>query len=316
MDSVDRGILHALRIDGRVPFRAVGEVLGISENTVARRYRRLRAEYGMRVVGAVDGSRLGHAQWTIRLRCTPDAAESVANALAARDDTHFVYLLSGGTEVSCTVQTRNTDDQESLLLHKLPRTSRIVAMSAHLILGGFKVPDQWQAPDVLTPDQIDRLRPELGETATTPTHLDDGERALLTALSRDGRGSYAELATATGWSEVTVRRRMDILRRSGILHFRLDIPAAAFGFGTEARLWIGAQPSAVAAVGAELARHPEVAFVGLTTGPTNLVAAVNCRDAVDLGRYLTERIAGVSGVATLESAPIIRTVKRVGALLV
>ncbi|WP_433598379.1 Lrp/AsnC ligand binding domain-containing protein [Nocardia sp. CA-135953] len=74
-------------------------------------------------------------------------------------------------------------------------------------------------------------------------------------------------------------------------------------------------------VGEALARHREVSFAAVTTGAVttgaaNLVAAVNCRDPRDLGRYLTERIAELPGIATLETAPIIRTVKRSGSLLV
>ncbi|WP_330254065.1 Lrp/AsnC ligand binding domain-containing protein [Nocardia sp. NBC_00565] len=62
-------------------------------------------------------------------------------------------------------------------------------------------------------------------------------------------------------------------------------------------------------------QHPEISFAAVTTGATNLVADVNCRDPQDLGRYLTERIAEIPGITTLETAPVIRTIKRAGALL-
>ncbi|WP_433679221.1 Lrp/AsnC family transcriptional regulator [Nocardia sp. CA-119907] len=315
MDTVDRGLVHALQIDGRTSFRSIAEVLGVSENTIARRYRQLRNTYALRVIGLVDGRRLGYVQWTIRLRCTPDAAGSVAKALAVRDDTSFVYLLSAGTEVSCTVQTRSTQEQETLLLHKLPRTSRIVAMSAHLLLRGFMLPDGWQGLSALTPDQVDHLRPAPADSEDGPVHLDEGDKTLLRALSHDGRTPYSDLATATQWSETKVRRRMDTLRRNGILRYQLDIPSAALDFGTEARLWIATQPAAAVTVGEAVARHPEVSFAALTTGATNLVAAVNCRDPHDLGRYLTERIAELSGITTVESAPVIRAVKRAGSFV-
>ena len=42
LDRLDRQLLHALQFDGRVSFRLLAEVLGSSEQTVARRYRRLR----------------------------------------------------------------------------------------------------------------------------------------------------------------------------------------------------------------------------------------------------------------------------------
>ncbi|GAA3414017.1 hypothetical protein GCM10018952_32980 [Streptosporangium vulgare] len=56
-------------------------------------------------------------------------------------------------------------------------------------------------------------------------------------------------------------------------------------------------------------------MVAATTGPTNLMAGVTCRDTRDLYRYLTERVAPLQGVRELETAPVIRTVKRVGTLL-
>jgi DNA-binding Lrp family transcriptional regulator len=55
--------------------------------------------------------------------------------------------------------------------------------------------------------------------------------------------------------------------------------------------------------------------VAATTGPTNLMAGVTCRDTQDLYRYLAERVAPLDGVRELETAPVIRTVKQVGTAL-
>src|SRR5438067_938031 len=130
LDGVDRGLIHALRLDGRAAFNKIAGVLGVSENTVARRYRRLRSAGVLRVVGAANGFQLGYVSWTIRLRCTPDVAGAIAAALARRPDTFFVHLLSGGTEISCNVQARTTEERDSLLLEKLPRTNRVLGMTA------------------------------------------------------------------------------------------------------------------------------------------------------------------------------------------
>ncbi|HEY8980991.1 MAG TPA: AsnC family protein, partial [Streptomyces sp.] len=48
LDGLDRALVHALHVDGRVAFSRVGEVVGVSGQTVARRYRRLREEAGLR----------------------------------------------------------------------------------------------------------------------------------------------------------------------------------------------------------------------------------------------------------------------------
>ncbi|MFG2532841.1 Lrp/AsnC family transcriptional regulator [Streptomyces sp. NPDC048516] len=329
LDEVDRGLVHALQVDGRAAFRAIGGALGVSENTVARRYRRLRTAGLLRVVGTLNGARLGYSAWTIRLRCTPDAAGAMATALAKRNDTSFVHLLSGGTEISFSTQTRSSDESDALLLHQLPRTARVTSVSAHLLLTHYALPDNWAGTAWLTPEQAALLTPspaagrdaeadveaDVKVDAEASMDLGEGDRALLEALGRDGRAGYAELATVTGWSDATVRRRIATLRRAGVLIFLVDVPPAALGFRAEARLWMSVQPSELTAVATAMAGHPEASLVAMTTGPTNLLAAVNCRDAQDLSRYLTERIASLDAIRTIETAPVIRTLKRAGTLL-
>jgi DNA-binding Lrp family transcriptional regulator len=74
------------------------------------------------------------------------------------------------------------------------------------------------------------------------------------------------------------------------------------------------RPSALLATADAMAAHPETSFAAVTTGRTNLVAAVVCRDSRDLYRYLTESVGRLNDVHTVETAPLIRTVKRQGAV--
>ncbi|WP_433513173.1 Lrp/AsnC family transcriptional regulator [Nonomuraea sp. CA-143628] len=83
----------------------------------------------------------------------------------------------------------------------------------------------------------------------------------------------------------------------------LDVNAAALGYCTETRLW---------ATGAAVAAHPEVAFCAATTGPTNLLVSIVCRDSRDLYRYLTERLGALPLIGEIQTAPVIRVIKRAG----
>jgi hypothetical protein len=69
-------------------------------------------------------------------------------------------------------------------------------------------------------------------------------------------------------------------------------------------------PAHLEEAGAALARHPEIAFAAATTGPTNLYASVVCADQRELYRYLTTRVAALPAITHVETAPVIRTVKR------
>jgi DNA-binding Lrp family transcriptional regulator len=316
LDDLDRGLVHALRIDGRVPFSRIGAALDVSTQTVARRFRRLGAEAGLRVVGLPDPHRAGRAQWMARLTASPHAAQDLARVLARRSDTSWVKLASGGTEIVAVVHTpTGVASTRSLLLHDIPRTASITSVSAHYLLhtylGG---PTAWAGHRrTLTEAQQAVLAPA-PRTTTSDHALADTDDALLAALARDGRASQADLAIATGWSPATVARRLADLQASGAIFFDVEIGPGLFGVTTEALLWMAVTPAQLDVVATTLAGHEELAFVAATTGPTNLVAHALCADPAALHHYLTRRLGTLDGIQTLETAPVLRTVKSAGPL--
>ncbi|MGH3801495.1 MAG: Lrp/AsnC family transcriptional regulator [Pseudonocardiaceae bacterium] len=313
LDEIDRGIIQALRIDGRAPFSWIASVLGVSTQTVSRRYGRLTSEASLRVVGLADMHRAGQTKWMVRLTASPHAAQDLAHGLARRADTSWVRLLSGGTEIFAVIITpNNTVGHHSLLLRDIPRTAGVTAVSAHSLLhtylGG---PTAWQGhATALTHEQQSRLRsfaPVL--LSTTQAMLTANDRHLLAALQRNGRATHADLAAATGWSSSTVARRLAALRASNAIFFDVEIDDAVFGITTSTLLWASVAPAQLGEVASALAQHEELAFVATTTGPTNLVALVLCRNPADLHNYLIERIGTLDAICALETAPILKTLK-------
>jgi DNA-binding Lrp family transcriptional regulator len=215
------------------------------------------------------------------------------------------------------VTSRSPEERDQLLMERLPRTGRIVSMSAHEQLHVFAGgPTGWHGLlQALDDDEVAALDPPPVDRSGPPVTAEPGDRALLDLLALDGRTPYPVLAAGTGSSESAVRRRVEALRATGALFFDLDVPAAVLGYGAEARLWMSVAPGMLAAVGEAVARHPEVTFVAATTGTTNLMAAAVCRTTADLYRYLTERLGALEGIREVETAPVLRVVKRAGAVL-
>jgi DNA-binding Lrp family transcriptional regulator len=318
VDDLDRQLAQCLGVDGRASFSAIADVLGVSDQTVARRYRRLRSAGALRVVG-LKYPKVGGARWFLRLRCVPGSGEAIATALAKRSDTAWVQLLSGDTEVLCSLRGDRRDTTESLLT-RLPRSGRIVAVTAysmlHMFTGG---PDALGFMDILPAARVELLRvPVRGRPG--PAGADDAtsdlDAALFAALSLDGRTPSADLAAATAYSETTVRRRLDQLRDLGALYFDLEIDMPSFGFRSPAWLWLSVPPSHLADVGTALAKFPEIAYVSATTGPANLAACAICTDEESLYEFLTAKVGALPGVERVETAPIIRTVKQASPVMV
>lgn len=291
LDELDRGLIHALRIDARVPFSRVAAVLGSSTQTVARRYARLRDDSGLRIAGLLYPR---GEPWVIRLTAG-DTAADVGQALAERADTSWVRLASGGTEVVSVIHTTPPDH----LLRDISRTAGITAISAHYLLrtylGGSSA---WRGSSrVLTEDQERQLQPPPVDRKHVV--LGDADRRLLDVLLEDGRASYGELAVATGWSAATVAKRLAELRTSGALYF--DVQGEVDDVATQALIWLSVQPAELDNVALAIAGHDESTVVAATTGRTNLLVNVCCPTPERLHGYLTERLA-FDGITAAETS--------------
>ena len=324
LDPIDEQIMHAIQIAPRVGFARLGEVLGIGETTAARRYRRLRRSGLVRVTLAVDPAALGLTVWHARIRCRPEGAEVVAEALARRDDVSWVAIDASGWEVTCSVRSTAGDEAQRLITRQLPKSQSVldveVAALLHTFVGGSATDwADWSSP--LSPDQQhalardDQSPPSLdGDTpwsasgdAATVLRADD--RALLDALARDGRTSYAALARLTDSTPGRVRRRVEALLTAGITYFDVDVAAAASGIRTVVGLWLSVTPRSLATVGAALAEHPHVPFAAAVTGRHNLTASLATRGLGDVYGTVTTTLADLDGIVGYEIVPVGRRIK-------
>jgi DNA-binding Lrp family transcriptional regulator len=330
LDDVDRQLLHALTVAPRAPFRLLAEVVGVSDQTIARRYRRLAETADLRVVGIINAQRAGWVDWLVRVQAAPGSAQRIADTLARRPDTRWVRLYSGGTEITCTLQARTPEQRNTLFLRGLPGSRHVTALTAHSILHEFTPVTYAGHASALSAAQLAVLREAVPETPPPPpevapppgtapawapaaaTMLRADDDPLIAGLARDGRAPVAALAAATHWHESTVRRRIEELQRAGLLYFDIDIDESTLGVNASLMLWLTVEPAHLEAAGSAIAAHPEVPFAAATTGPTNLTVSVVFRAIHQLYAYLTSRLASIPGLRAAETAPIIGTSKKEG----
>lgn len=319
LDTLDKQIVHALVTDARISFARLGAIIGVSEQTVARRYRSLRERRVLHVSGQVNAVPLGHARWLLRIRSTPDKALRLAEQLARFPDLSWVTLLSTGSEVTCVSRPRSTERRDALLLHTLPGASQVTGLIAHEVMHHFQPAQEWPGCGRLfTGDQLSELGPPRMRSYGGPevtVDLSAGDEQMLAMLGRDGRAPYAQIAAETGWSATRVARRMAELVDSGVLYFDLDFALEGMGYAVRAQLWLRTRPADLASVGRAMAEHPEAVFVAATTGPTNLMASIVCRDTPHLYRYVTEQLGGLDGIVDFEVTPSLRVFKQAQTLL-
>ncbi|MEU1180707.1 Lrp/AsnC family transcriptional regulator [Streptomyces sp. NPDC005820] len=320
IDAVDGEILHALQRAPRAPFRRIAEVIGVSEQTAARRYQALRRSGVIRVVGLVNPAVYGQAQWVARIRSRPDRVGPLADSLVKRQDIAHANLSSGGSEIICVIRAPFDAEREDVLLRQLPRSASVLDVTIDLVLHSFGQTDSrdWTGYGAgLTSDQVKRLTGS--DRALTPTGRPqpptDEDSLLLNALAEDGRTTHTRLAELTGWSNTRVARRLDALETSGTLFYDVDLLPERLGHALNATLWLRVAAACLNQVGEELVRHPEVAFAAAVSGRHNLMATVICRDAEDFYRYLTTRVATIAGIDAYEVSIRVRRLKQAASLI-
>jgi DNA-binding Lrp family transcriptional regulator len=320
IDPLDGQILHALQLSPRVSFRRIAAVTGQTEQTVARRYHRLRRDGMVRVVGLPSPAQAGDAYWVCRMHAKPDRIPQLADALVRRPDVSHANILVGWTELVCTVRAPLDENREDVLLQRLPHTTSVTDLNIDLVLHRFGQPGtaHWtgyghnlsaeQAHHILA-EQPD---PSLAGQPAQPTAED---RPMLDALAEDGRAPYSQLADRTGWSVARVRRRLAALEASGALVYDVDMLPERLGYHLSAMLWLTVAPGRTHRVGEQIAAHDEIAFAAAISGPKNILAVAICRDAGDLYRYLTDRLGALDEILTYEVSIRTQRLKQHGSVI-
>ncbi|MFF9347738.1 Lrp/AsnC family transcriptional regulator [Streptomyces sp. NPDC014734] len=319
MDDIDVQILRAVQYAPRASFRLIGEVSGVSEQTAARRFHALRRSGVMRVVGLVNPAVHGAAQWIARIRCRPNRVGLLADALARRPDIAYASIASGGSEIICIIRSPLDAPREDMLLQQLPKSAAVLDVTIDLLVHPFGNADTtgWTGyGGHLAPEHKQLLapgpRPAPAGPLLTPT-ADD--MPLLDSLAEDGRTTHTQLAELTGWSTGRVARRLEALENSGTLSYDIDLLPERLGYHLTATLWLRTAPDRLRHAGDEIARHDEVAFTGAISGNHNMIAIVVLRDAEDLYRYLTTRLATIPGIDAYRTSIRTRRLKQAASLI-
>jgi DNA-binding Lrp family transcriptional regulator len=316
METDDLRLTRALQLAPRASFARLADAIGVHERTAARRYRRLRREGMLRVVGVVNPMAVGHQLWQVRVRCRPDAAESLAAALAAQDDIAWVGVTAAGAEVFFSVRSLSAQRRDLLLTRSLPRSAQVLDIDASVVLHVFHglSAQGWSELDgLLTPEQTERLVDT--EDHDEAVELQPSDTALFAVLATDGRATTARLAQAAGISEGRAARRLATLIRTRTLVIDVDLAHDAFGLTVGAQLHLTVSPARLREVGDALARLPQTGFVAATSGRDNLTAAVACRDLSQLYELTTGHVGTLDGIVSMEIVPFTRVVKQSGGLV-
>lgn len=313
VDELDIALLDALHLKPLASFEELGTVLDVSPVTAARRWRRL-VSTGRAWVSSAPGPKLPLKAALFEAECQPGTAQTVAHEFAAIPQLFSVNITTGKDNIYAFVIAADQPLLAALVVDTLPAVAGLNGAESALMTQLFSG-TRWRLGG-LSPDQVRAVTPEPAKT--TPAHeFDDFDRDLFLALQRDGRLSFRDLAAAVGRPEPTVRRRVGLLTRAGMLAFRTDFARVQAGWPTAVALKLSVTGSAVSAVGRTLVEYPETRFCVAVTGggAANIFVTMQLHNVSDLDPVIHRLSAEHPGVAVLDTRVVLRSVKSWGRLL-
>lgn len=122
LDAPNRAIIEALQRDGRQPYGAIAEAVGLSEAAVRRRVQRLRESGIMQIVAVTDPLQLGFTRQAMIGITVEGDARRVAEKLSAMQEVDYVVMCAGSFDILAEIVCE--DDER--LLHVLNDSVRAI----------------------------------------------------------------------------------------------------------------------------------------------------------------------------------------------
>jgi len=144
LDATDHAIIDLLREDGRLPYRAIARELGLTENTVRGRVRRLEDSNTMRVVAVTDIEAAGYEMLlAVGVQVENRSPVEVARELATIQEVFSVNVVVGTHDVEILVVARDQEALAELLSVRLANIPGVRRLTPALAVDVLKNQPDW-----------------------------------------------------------------------------------------------------------------------------------------------------------------------------
>ncbi|HAX25168.1 MAG TPA: Lrp/AsnC family transcriptional regulator [Thermomicrobiales bacterium] len=139
---------------------------------------------------------------------------------------------------------------------------------------------------------------------------DELDRQIISLLREDGRRSNREVARRLDVPEATVRYRVRRLTDSGVLKIAASVDPEHLGYALTSVISVTVEPRSFVEASNAIATMPEVMWLAITTGASDLVLTASFRNQEEMFLFVTDHLAHVPGITRIETSVCMRVVKK------
>ncbi|MDQ7806224.1 Lrp/AsnC family transcriptional regulator [Amycolatopsis sp. A133] len=310
----DLKLVDALQAAPRASWSTLGDALGLSAVTAARRWDAL-VERGDAWLTAYAGGEL-IAQLVlafVEIDCAPGAVFSVAAALASDVHVATVEYVAGPGDLLVHVVAPSLRELGAHVAGRVAAVPGVTRVRTTVSPRMFTEGSRWRVR-AISPGQREALSAKPARNRA-PLRFDAADRALVLALGVDARTSAAALAAGLGIGATTVRRRLEGLLGRGAIRVRCEIARSVSPAPVTVTWWLRVPPDKLETTARSLAMVPEVRMCAALTGAANLMLVAWLPAQHDAPALEAGLAAKLPWLEITGRAVTLRSVKLMGRLL-
>jgi DNA-binding Lrp family transcriptional regulator len=298
LDEVDRRLVDVLRADPRASNRSIAEAVGVTDETVAARLKRMLDTGAMAMTVVVDWLAAGYTAHAIaRVRFT---GVSTAEAVKPLFDVDGVFAVSETTGVADAVLHLLAPDvlglQQLIDTHLRPLDGLshlsvdIVSDTCKQSLGISTLPMPAWSPSSFPAPVV---------------ALDELDERILVEVAADGHESNRELARRLGVSDGTIRARLGRMVSAGLVRVVVMVdPITTADVGAVAHVFFSLDGPPDPLLD-QLLPDPRVPTVTRCVGAYDVQAIVDAETPDELHARVSRELRTVPGVRSIDLGVVV-----------
>jgi Lrp/AsnC family transcriptional regulator for asnA, asnC and gidA len=299
LDPTDIRLIRELETDARQPYSHLAAKLGVSRPTIQHRIERLLDAEIISIVCLANYIALGYTIGVIlAINSQPNKLKEVADGLRSCKPIRYAMLCTGRFDTMAWAGFRDSKELTSFLSDDLRAIPGLAHFETMLTLKHIK------ASMTLLADENGGL-----VLQNPAVDLDTIDFALIKELQADARQTSNQLASKLGTSGSTVRRKIQRLRRTGVVRIQAMANPFALGFNGISLIGLKVDRTRVNEAAEAISSYRNVQLVVICTGRYDIVAWAVFRGVSDLHHFITSELSRVAGLKDSETMTNLKLLK-------
>ena len=286
-NKTDLKLIAELQKDGGVSYSDLGNRLGITPRTVAKRVEGLIESKLMTIRAQPNPYKLGlSASAVIAIKADPTKIGAVCEKLSGYFNVNLVQTVFGRFDILIIVYFPSWELLHQFINDELYTIDGVTQFELYFIKDVFKRYDRFFEKE---PFAKDRLK------------LKEADWTLIKELAEDGRANPADLAEKLGIHITTVYRRMAALVKRNVIKNSGVPNPSRLAFSANAYIILDVDPDEVDNTCTSLYPSPEVHFILTLSKRSGMILCLHTRNNETLYEFLKQRISPLKGLINTET---------------